>query len=126
MTMGASPSDFAARRITPKIAAEADLILTMTEAHRDAVFETAPRKFRRTFTLTEASTLVSEHGAGTIEEIAQLRGLLGPTRLVDVADPIGRDANFFDVVGSQIADLLTPVLRTLCTDVNPPGEKRFG
>ena len=43
-----------------KIASGADLILTMTRAHRDAVLEIAPNKLRRTFTLPESVWLVEE------------------------------------------------------------------
>ena len=50
------------RRLTARIASEADLILTMSERHRDKVLGLAPMQFRRTFTLREAARLAEESG----------------------------------------------------------------
>ncbi len=71
--LGGDPTDFAARQLTPRIAAGADLILTMTKAHRDAVLELAPNRLQRTFTLAEASQLASELHARTVADLAALR-----------------------------------------------------
>ena len=56
---GAEAGDFRARQLTEGMAAEADLILTMTRAHREHVLERAPRALARTFTLREAADLLS-------------------------------------------------------------------
>ena len=53
--LGGDPSGFAARQLTPKIAADADLILTMTRVHREVVLEAVPRQLHKTFTLSEAA-----------------------------------------------------------------------
>ena len=110
-TLGGDPAGFAARRITPKVAAEADLILTMTREHRDTVFEVAPRQFRRTFTLAEAALLAAEFNARNVADLANLRLELTAHAVADIPDPIGRDHEFFEVVGAQIAELLLPVLQ---------------
>ena len=57
--LGGNVSNFAARQLTSKIASDADLVLTMTRAHRDTVLEFAPHKLHSTFTLSEAGQLAS-------------------------------------------------------------------
>ena len=116
--LGGDASDFAARQLTPRIAADADLVLTMTRAHRDRVLELAPRQLRKTFTLSEAARLVTEHNAGSVAELAELRPRLASHELSDIADPIGQDAEVFSSIGTQIADLLPPVLE-LCRGTGP-------
>jgi len=112
-------SNFAARQLTAKIASSADLVLTMTRAHREAVLELAPRLLRRTFTLTEAARLVSECNAQTVEDLSACRPQLGAHEAPDISDPIGQDAEVFSVVGSQIAKLLPPILE-LCRRSSVP------
>jgi protein-tyrosine phosphatase len=56
--LGGDASGFAARQLTSRIASDADLVLTMTRAHRDAVLELAPHRLHRTFTLREAARLI--------------------------------------------------------------------
>lgn len=111
--LGGETSNFAARQLTPRIASDADLVLAMTRAHRDAVLELAPARLHRTFTLSEAATLAAEHGANSVADLAALRPHLAGWDLPDIADPIGQSADVFTAVGSQIADLLEPILR-LC------------
>ena len=111
--LGGDASGFAARQLKPRIAAESDLILTMTAEHRDAVLELAPRQLNRTFTLSQAANLVSEHGARTVADLPALRPHAAAHRQPDIADPIGQDAKVFEAVGAQIADLI-PIVLTLC------------
>ncbi|GJF14779.1 hypothetical protein NGTWS1803_28300 [Mycolicibacterium cyprinidarum] len=85
----------------------------MTRAHRDTVLERAPRLLRRTFTLTEASSLTSQYKAGGIADLAALRSQLAPDEQLDIRDPIGQSPEVFEAVGSQIAHLLPPILE-LC------------
>ncbi|MGX9670101.1 arsenate reductase/protein-tyrosine-phosphatase family protein [Mycobacterium sp. HM-7] len=108
--LGGDPTNFAARQLTPRIASDADLVLTMTTAHRIAVLELAPRQFRRTFTLGEAALLASEYGPRTVSELAALRLRLADHQPVEVTDPIGHSLEVFEAVGEQIAALLPPVL----------------
>ncbi len=111
--LGGNASGFAARQLTPKIASGADLILTMTAAHRDHVLEIAPHKLKRTFRLTEAAQLVLTLGAQTIADLADLRPLLSAADAPDIGDPIGQSPEVFAAIGAQIAALLPPVLE-LC------------
>ena len=111
--LGGNVSDFAARQLTTKIATAADLIIAMTSAHRDVVLEAAPRQLNRTFTLTEAAKLASMDGAKTVMDLATLRPRLAAAEKDDIPDPIGQNPMVFATVGSQIADMLPPILE-LC------------
>ncbi len=115
--LGGSSSNFTARQLTPSIAAEADLILTMTAEHRNRVLQIVPNRLHRTFTLGEASRLVSDCNAGSIDDLRTHRARLAGTSDTDVPDPIGEDSGVFAAVGSQIAALLPPILR-LCQITN--------
>ena len=109
--LGGDASSFAARQLTSKIASTADLIVTMTRDHRDIVLEAAPRQIQRTFTLTEAARLASMDGAETVSDLAALRPRIGPKEMSDILDPIGQSLEVFVAVGSQIAELLPPILK---------------
>ena len=108
--LGGEVSNFAARQLTPRIASDADLVLTMTKAHRDTVLALAPRQLHRTFTLSEGALLASECNARDIGDLAAFRPNLAGHKLLDIPDPIGKGDDFFAMVGSQIADLLPPIL----------------
>jgi len=107
---GAQTSDFAARQLSAKISSGADLILTMTAAQTHEVLERAPTKLHRTFSLGEASELAKEFQPASILQLASLRPRLASLNVPDVIDPIGESAEFFEMVGAQIADLLPPVI----------------
>lgn len=111
--LGGDASGFAARQLTAKIAADAELVLTMTKAHSDKVLELAPQQLFRTFTLTEAARLVTQWGAETIEHLSALRPHLATADVSDITDPIGQSSEVFGAVGAQIANLLPPILE-LC------------
>lgn len=117
--LGGEVSNFAARQLTSRIASDADLVLTMTRAHRDTVLELAPRQLHRTFTLSEAARLASECNARTVTDLAAPRSQLAAHELSDIPDPIGQSAEFFSMVGSQIADFLPPILE-LCRRSSAP------
>jgi protein-tyrosine phosphatase len=85
----------------------------MTRAHRDAVLELAPHRLHRTFTLSEAARLVSECNARSIADLATLRPQLSADDMSDIPDPIGQSAEYFSMIGSQIAGLL-PLILELC------------
>lgn len=110
-SLGGDPAGFAARRLTPEIANNADLVLTMTGRQREKVLAMAPAQMKKTFTLREAARLSEASGATTVAELAAARAALTSPGAEDVADPIGQDAETFLDVGSQVADLLGPVLR---------------
>lgn len=111
--LGGDASGFAARQLTSKIASEADLVLTMTMAQRNTVLGLAPQKLHSTFTLSEAARLASEYDARDVADLVDLRPQLKTHDLTDIPDPIGQDPEIFTTVGSQIADLLPPILE-LC------------
>ncbi|MGE2689150.1 low molecular weight phosphatase family protein [Mycolicibacterium pulveris] len=111
--LGGEASNFAARQLTSRIASKADLVLTMTRAHRDAVLELAPRQLHRTFSLSDAARLVTELNARNVDDLAALRAQLPGGELLDIPDPIGQNSEFHASVGSQIAALLPPILE-LC------------
>ncbi len=117
--LGGDASNFAARQLTAKIASGADLVVTMTKAHRDAVLELAPHKLHKTFTLIEAARLIAECGAKTIKDLSTLRPQLAAGEMLDIDDPIGQDLEVFSRVGSQIAELLPPILE-LCRSSECP------
>jgi protein-tyrosine phosphatase len=110
--LGGESDGFVARRISARIAEDADIVLTMTARHRDEVLAIAPRKLRTTFTLLEAAALVDAAGARTVEEMADAR----PRHVVDVLDiedPYRQDHGRYEEIGQQIADALPIVLRVL-------------
>ena len=111
--LGGEVSNFAARQLTSRIALEADLVLTMTRAHRDSVLELAPGQLHRTFTLSEAARLATEFSARSVVDLAALRPHLASHELLDIPDPIDQSVEVFARVGSQIADLMPPIL-VLC------------
>lgn len=112
-SLGGESGNFAARQFTPKLAADADLILTMTRKHRDTVLESVPRKLRQTFTLAEASRLCSFPDVNSIADLAPLRPNVDGELLADIADPIGAELETFEAVGSQISELLVPLFTFL-------------
>lgn len=112
-SLGGDPSLFAARQLTAKIASSADLLLTMTRSHRDAVLELAPHQFSKTFVISEVVASITLYDASTISEVHDCRPRLPGQSVTDIADPIGQGSEFYALVGSQIAELLPPVLE-LC------------
>lgn len=111
--LGGTADGFTARQLSPAIAGSADLVLTMTESHRDAVLRQAPRQLKRTFTLLEAAHLASVTGPATVAELAAARGRLGRPEAVDVPDPIGRSAAVFGEVGHLVEKALSELLPQL-------------
>lgn len=108
--LGGSGAGFIARRLTPQIAAGADLVLTMTREQRDAVLGIAPQMLRRTFTVAEAAQISEEAGARNVAELGDLRSHIADSDSFDIIDPIGRPFEVFEAVGDQIAGLLEPIM----------------
>ncbi|MDX1872130.1 low molecular weight phosphatase family protein [Mycolicibacterium sp. 120266] len=111
--LGGDPSGFMARHLTSRIAGAADLVLTMTTAHRSAVLELAPRQLRKTFTLSEASLLAAEYEPRSLADLADLRPRLAGRQADDIPDPIGQDDSYFAAVAALIAHALPPIIE-LC------------
>ncbi|RRQ29121.1 low molecular weight phosphatase family protein [Rhodococcus sp. Eu-32] len=108
--LGGEPDGFVARRISPRIADDADLILAMTARHRDEVLAMAPRKLRRTFTLLEAVSLAEQSGAQSLDDLAAARARHSVDE-TDIADPYTRPHDVYESVGQQIADALPGIVR---------------
>jgi protein-tyrosine-phosphatase len=129
---GAEAGDFRARQFEERMAADADLVLTMTRSHRRDVLHHAPRALSRTFTLREAADLVAQQGdgpagddfperaRGLVKAMAAGRSHRHSGDADDVRDPIGRPIEVHEEVGELIAASLLPVLRALAS-LDTPG-----
>ena len=122
--MGGDPAGFSARRVEPPHVEEADLVLTMTRAHRSEVLQAAPRALTKTFTLREASDLartairtaamegedLASRARSLVELMAAARARRQSTAVDDVTDPIGRSIEIHQQVGEAIGEALLPLL----------------
>jgi protein-tyrosine-phosphatase len=125
--LGGNPAGFAARQLVDAMANRADLTLTLTRSHRQAVLNAAPRALPRTFTLREAADLMrivdvaephdSDSFPGRCRALVKAMSTARSRRTTDaaddVADPIGRPLEFHEQVGEEIAGALLPVLARL-------------
>lgn len=105
--LGGEPDDFNSRRLTGAHVTAADLVITMTRAHRSEVLAVEPRGLRRTFTLLELAHLLQQEHApfdpdSTIARLADRRSR-ATLDDYDIADPIGRPAEVHAEVADQIA-----------------------
>jgi protein-tyrosine-phosphatase len=131
--LGGDPTGFTARQLVAATVDEVDLVLVMTETHREVVLRESPRAMNRTFLLREAASLVPEvtrlRGAGGLEVVEELqraraRRLQSPRGEDDVADPMGRSIDVHQAVGEQIAGALIPLLHALAGSPRRPGVAR--
>jgi protein-tyrosine phosphatase len=121
------PADgFTSRRLDQDDVDWADLVLTMTAEHRDAVVALNPRGMAKVFTLLEAAALsdalrrdeVPVDGRAPVAEVlrsarTRYRRRRGPD--VDIVDPIEGSAQLHADVVAQVVDaveLLIPLLWT--------------
>lgn len=112
---GATPVAGGAQQLTPDMLASADLVLVATRGHRTEVLEQYPGALHRTFTLLEFAALAPRVEADDLQDL--VRGVAairseGPAQ-VDIADPIGRDAEFYRTVADQIDDAVADVVEAL-------------
>ena len=113
--LGSDGSAFRARQLTAELAADADLVLTATRGLRSRVLEEAPRALKRTFTIRELAAIVRSPGfaeqpvEGTDALVATAASWRGSVTVddYDIADPIGRSAEFHrgvaDVLDAECA-----------------------
>lgn len=126
--LGGDAGDFRARQFAEGMATGADLVLTMTRAHREEVLRHAPRTLARTFTLREAADLLTRlegaavEGAGVPERARQLVQALAAARSHrqaggddDIRDPIGHGPEVHEEVGETITAALLPLLQRIAT-----------
>jgi protein-tyrosine-phosphatase len=117
IALGGDAEGFAARQLTDELAAEADLVLTMTREHRHAVLKRVPRGLARTYTLREAADLASLVPAGLdlpgatvparcrslVREMAAARARRTGGGGDDILDPIGQMPGVHMEIGEVIA-----------------------
>lgn len=126
---GADPSGHAARDITERLVADADLVLTATREHRATAVTLHPRAGRYTFTLREFARLAGgarDEGDLTADDTASLtnlvagvaahRGYLRPPADPagdDIIDPYRQSQAVYDEVGSVIDDATAVIASVL-------------
>jgi protein-tyrosine-phosphatase len=131
---GGDATDFEARQLMWYMALDADLVLTMTRAHRDVVLDLEPRAASRTFTLLEAADLVaalgpedSSEGEGLAERSRSLVGAMAAARSHrrigggDIDDPMGKPVEMHQQVAERIAAALLPLLERLVSPGDSSG-----
>jgi protein-tyrosine phosphatase len=130
--LGGDASAFRARQLTSEIAGEADLVLTATRALRSRVLEEAPRALKRTFTMREFAAIVGspafaeqrlEGADALVATAATWRGSVAVDDY-DIADPIGRSAEFHrgvaDVVDADCTAIARAVSLAVGSEVSQP------
>ncbi|MFG1930078.1 hypothetical protein ACGFK1_05425 [Mycobacterium sp. NPDC048908] len=100
--LGGDPSNFRSHRLTNAMVNDADLILTMTQLHRDEVLQLNPRALHKTFTLTEADRLAHMDGVTTVAGLDASRPHSTPGDNEDIEDPLGRELDIFRSTARQI------------------------
>ncbi|MGC0365724.1 protein-tyrosine phosphatase [Rhodococcus sp. 27YEA15] len=111
--LGGDAKDFRSRRLTPATIGDVDLVLTMTERHREHVLGMAPAYLQRTFTLREAVRLAEASDARSVAELSAARSRFRKSGTDDILDPIGLDVNMFRSVGGEISGLVHQLLEQL-------------
>lgn len=132
---GIDPGLHRARQFQPRMAHEADVVLTAERAHRDQVMTAVPDAFRRTFTLKEFARIVEpwpaqEIGAEArtvVARAAATRHLAGPVSVVDddIRDPFGASLLDAEAAACEIDDAVRLVLEALgFVDAERPASRR--
>ena len=132
--VGADASGFAARQLTPSLVRSADLIITMTSAHRRETVTMLPAAVQRTFVLGELAHMLDGVDRGEIAEaggasgatseriraamtIAKRHRTPGVDPAEDIVDPYGRSNSVYSTSFAQIQAALEPVLRIVARDI---------
>jgi protein-tyrosine phosphatase len=129
---GAPVENFAARQITPEAVRAADLILTMSSAHRRQTVTLVPAAVQRTFVLGELEHMLSHVDAAEVTVVAggatssgeRLRATValakryrtpGVDPAEDIVDPYGRSDAVYATSFRQIQAALEPLMRLAAT-----------
>ncbi|CAM3058354.1 hypothetical protein [Skermania piniformis] len=110
--LGADPRRFRSRSLTAAMSAEADLILTMTEADCRDVVTLDPDAAPRTFPLLQAYRLARMTAAVSVAELHAGR-LAYPAVSRPIANPAISDEQKSAEIGDLIAQALLGLLRSL-------------
>jgi protein-tyrosine phosphatase len=123
--LGGDPNGHVARRLTARLVAAADLVLTAETAHRPVVLQLEPKAFRRTFTMREFARL----GAGLpvlavsdddvlparVAEVSAQRGFaaLAEPGSDEIGDPFGAPIDRVREAAAQVSTAMDGVLAAL-------------
>jgi protein-tyrosine phosphatase len=124
--MDIDPTHHAARRLSTRMIADADLILTAAATHRSTVVQLEPLTFRRTFTMREFARLGGDlpvaAGPVTADSLRQRvaaaaarRGLVeaAPPGGDDIADPFGAGMDAARLAVASVSAAVDGVIRAL-------------
>ena len=106
---GVDISGHVARRLTPSMADEADLVLCMASEHRDAIRYEQATAGSKTFTLKELTRLLEaapDNGdvGARIASAAARRSDADPAPDADVADPLGMPMETYRELARELED----------------------
>ncbi len=117
---GVDPDGFRSRRLTARMVADADVVLTAETVHRQRILEDQPEVFRRVFTLGQLARALDDagvrgghptRGPDLLRELAPVVRPPGPDD--DVVDPYrrgeeaaARAAEHLDVLVRRVVPLL--------------------
>ncbi|WP_245926275.1 low molecular weight protein arginine phosphatase [Sulfoacidibacillus thermotolerans] len=91
-----------ARRLTEEQITQADLVLTMTEAHKKTLLQAFPKFQEKIFTLLEYAKESAGEGGVSADQL--------PTSL-DVQDPFGLDDEEYERAARQIEDACVSIIQ---------------
>ncbi|HEV2891660.1 MAG TPA: protein-tyrosine-phosphatase [Frankiaceae bacterium] len=124
--LGIDSAAFRARRLTPELVRDADLVLTATREHRSAVVTLDPKALPRTFTMRELARLLdhvevpagddpADRARALVAAVAAARGRhpAPDPRDEDVADPYGRGEAAYAAAIEDITEALRRPLEVL-------------
>lgn len=129
---GADAEDFVARQITPEAVRTADLVLTMSSAHRRQTVTLVPAAVQRTFVLGELEHMLGHVDPDEVSTVAGATASSGERLRAtatlakryrtpgvdpgeDIVDPYGRSDAVYATSFSQIQTALEPLMRLAMT-----------
>ncbi|WP_374968445.1 low molecular weight phosphatase family protein [Terrabacter sp. BE26] len=129
---GASTAEFAARQVTERMVADADLVLTATRVHRAEIVRLLPRSMGYCFALSDFADLVADADAEVLAEFgdpelggtwtahvagfaAERRGTIPPRprEESDIFDPYGQGRSAFARMAREVERALPAVTAVL-------------
>ena len=117
---GVDPDGFRSRRLTARMVADADVVLTAETVHRQRILEDQPEVFRRVFTLGQLARALDDagvepdHPTRGVDLLGELEPVVRPAVPADdVVDPFrrgdeaaARAAEHLDVLVRRVVPLL--------------------